>query len=82
MSSLQLINAVPYIAEKGCKRRAPAKTYGNRHATCFEMNRWNKSGVLKRLFEALQTQGLIRIKMEVLCIDSTSVKVARTGREL
>jgi hypothetical protein len=39
------------------------------------MNRWSKNGVLQRLFETLQLEGIIQIKMESLCLDSTSVKV-------
>ena len=30
---------------------------------------------MQRLFEALQTEGIIRIKMEAVCLDSTTVKV-------
>jgi hypothetical protein len=30
---------------------------------------------LKRLFEALQREGIIQIKMEAVCLDSTTVKV-------
>jgi hypothetical protein len=43
------------------------------------MNRWSKSGVLKRLFEALQEEGIIKIKMEVVCLYSTTVKVHPDG---
>jgi len=43
------------------------------------MNRWSKSGVLKRLFEALQTEGVIRIRMEEVCLDSITVKVHPDG---
>jgi hypothetical protein len=43
------------------------------------MNRWSKNGVLRRLFEALQLEGIIQIKMEVLCLDSASVKVHPDG---
>jgi len=43
------------------------------------MNRWSKSGVLQRLFEALQQEGIIRIRMEAICLDSTTVKVHPDG---
>ncbi len=36
------------------------------------MNRWSKSGALQRLFEALQTEGIINIRMEAVCLDSTN----------
>ena len=43
------------------------------------MNRWSKNGVLQRLFEALQIEEIIQIKMEAVCIDSTTVKVHPDG---
>jgi transposase len=79
MSNLQLINAILYVTENGCKWRALPQYYGNWHTIYVRMNRWSKSGVLKRLFEALQTEGIIYIKMEALCVDSTSVKVHPNG---
>ena len=79
MSNHQLVNAILYVTENGCKWRALPVTYGNWHTVYVRMNRWSKNGVLRRLFEALQTEGIIRIKMEVLCIDSTSVKVHPNG---
>ena len=35
------------------------------------MNRWAKSGVLDRAFAELPRQGVIRMKVEVLSLDST-----------
>ena len=75
ISNYQLINAILYITENGCKWRALPKEYGNWHTVYMRMNRWSKSGVLRRMFEALQIEGIIRIKMETICIDSTTVKV-------
>jgi transposase len=79
MSNHQLVNAILYVTENGCKWRALPKSYGNWHTVYVRMNRWSKSGVLKRLFEALQTEGVINIKMETVCLDSTSVKVHPNG---
>ena len=79
MSNQQLVNAILYVTENGCKWRALPERYGNWHTVYMRMNRWSKNGVLKRLFEALQTEGVIRIKMEVLCLDSTTVKVHPDG---
>ena len=75
MSNLQLINAILYVTENGCKWRALPKTYGNWHTIYVRMNRWSKNGVLSRVFAALQTEGIIQINVEVVCLDSTSVKV-------
>jgi hypothetical protein len=43
------------------------------------MNRWAKAGVLDRLFEKLQQEQLIRIKIESVSLDSTIVKVHPDG---
>ena len=79
MHNLQLINAILYIAENGCKWRALPKEYGNWHTIYVRMNRWSKNGVLQRVFEALQLENIINIKMESVCIDSTIVKVHPNG---
>ena len=79
MSNLQLINAILYVTENGCKWRALPKTYGNWHTIYVRMNRWSKNGVLSRVFAALQTEGIIQINVEVVCLDSTSVKVHPDG---
>jgi len=79
MSNHQLVNAILYVTENGCKWRALPKSYGNWHTVYVRMNRWSKNEVLKRLFEALQIEGIIRIKMEAMCLDSTTVKVHPDG---
>lgn len=79
MSNLQFINAILYVMENGCKWRALPKSYGNWHTVYVRMNRWSKSGVLQRLFEALQIEGIIKIKVESVCLDSTTVKVHPNG---
>jgi lactam utilization protein B len=43
------------------------------------MNRWSKNGVLDRVFEKLQLEQIVRIKIEALSLDSTSVKVHPDG---
>jgi hypothetical protein len=43
------------------------------------MNRWAKAGVLDRLFEELQHQQLVRIRIEAVSLDSTIVKVHPDG---
>ena len=79
MSNLQLINAILYVTENGCKWRALPGTYGNWHTIYVRMNRWSKNGVLSRVFTALQTEGIIQINVEVVCLDSTTVKVHPDG---
>jgi len=79
MSNHQVVNAILYVTENGCKWRALPNSYGNWHTVYVRMNRWSKNGVLQRLFEALQIEGIIQIKMEAVCLDSTTVKVHPDG---
>jgi lactam utilization protein B len=43
------------------------------------MNRWTKAGVLDRMFEELQRAQVVRIKIEAVSLDSTSIKVHPDG---
>jgi transposase len=79
ISNYHLVNAILYVTENGCKWRALPKDYGNWHTIYVRMNRWSKNGVLQRLFEALQKENIIKITMNVVCLDSTTVKVHPDG---
>jgi transposase len=79
LSNLQVVNAILYVAENGCKWRALPKRFGNWHTIYTRMNRWAKAGVLDRLFEELQHQQLVRIRIEAVSLDSTSIKVHPDG---
>jgi transposase len=79
ISNLQVINAILYVAEHGCKWRGLPKHMGNWHTIYTRMNRWAKKGVLDRVFTALQEKQIIRIKIEAMSIDSTIVKVHPDG---
>src|SRR6202167_3589048 len=77
--NLNVINAILYVAENGCKWRALPERVGNWHTIYPRMNRWAKAGVLDRVFAQLQRQQLIRIKIEAVSLDSTIVKVHPDG---
>src|ERR1700745_2401166 len=79
LSNLQLLNALLYVAERGCKWRGLPKRFGNWHTIYTRMNRWSKNGVLDRVFEKLQLEQVVRIRIEALALDSTSVKVHPDG---
>jgi len=79
LSNLQVLNAILYVAEQGCKWRGLPKRYGNWHTIYVRMNRWAKSGALDRVFEKLQLEQIVRIKIEAFSLDSTSVKVHPDG---
>jgi transposase len=79
MSNLQVLNAVLYVAEQGCKWRGLPQRFGRGHTVYTRMNRWSKNGVLDRVFEKLQREQIVRIKIEAFALDSTSVKVHADG---
>ena len=59
--------------------RGLPQRFGNWHTIYTRMNRWSKNGVLDRVFEHLQREQIVRIKVEALGLDSTSVKVHPDG---
>ena len=77
--NLQVLNAILHVAEHGCKWRGLPERFGNWHTIYTRMNRWSKSGVLDRVFEHLQRERIVRIKIEAVGLDSTSVKVHPDG---
>ena len=79
LSNLQVLNAILYVAEHGCKWRGLPPRFGNWHTIYMRMNRWSKSGVLDRVFEQLQRQQIVRLKLEAVSMDSTIVKVHPDG---
>lgn len=79
LTNLQVLNAILYVAEQGCKWRGLPKRFGRWHTIYMRMNRWAKNGVLDRVFEQMQNEQIVRIKIEALSLDSTSVKVHPDG---
>ncbi|PSH02991.1 MAG: IS5/IS1182 family transposase [Acidobacteria bacterium] len=79
LSNLQFLNAVLYVAEHGCKWRGLPKRFGNWHTIYTRMNRWSKNGVMDRIFEKMQMEQIVRIRIEAFSLDSTSVKVHPDG---
>jgi transposase len=79
LTNLQVLNAILYVAEQGCKWRGLPKRFGRWHTIYMRMNRWAKNGVMDRVFEQLQLEQIVRIKIEAFSIDSTSVKVHPDG---
>jgi len=79
LTNLQVLNAILYVAEQGCKWRGLPKRFGRWHTIYTRMNRWAKKGVLDRVFEQLQLEQIVRVKIEAFSLDSTSVKVHPDG---
>jgi transposase len=79
MTNLQLLNAILYVVENGCKWRGLPKHLGNWHTVYTRMNRWSKSGVMDRVFARLQQEQILAIRIEYVCLDSTTIKVHPDG---
>jgi transposase len=77
--NITVLNALLYVAEHGCKWRGLPEHFGNWHSIYVRMNRWAKNGVLDRVFEKLQLEQIVRIKIEAFSLDSTIVKVHPDG---
>jgi transposase len=79
LSNLQVLNAILYVAEQGCKWRGLPKRFGNWQTIYTRMNRWSKSGVLDRVFAHLQHAQIVRVRIEAVALDSTIVNVHPDG---
>ena len=79
ISNRQVLNAILYVAEHGCKWRGLPKRFGNWHTIYTRMSRLSKNGVLDQMFEYLQREQIVRIKIEAVPMDSTIVKVHPDG---
>lgn len=79
LSNLQVINAILYVAANGCKWRALPEKYGKWATVYTRMMRWSRTGVLDRVFERLQRQRLMRVRIEALSLDSSIMKVHPDG---
>jgi len=77
--NLQVLNAILYVAEHGCKWRGLPKKFGNWHSIYTRANRWAKKGVLDHVFAALQENDIINIQVDHVSLDSTAVKVHPDG---
>jgi transposase len=79
VTNLQFLNALLFVAEQGCKWRGLPKRFGPWHTIYTRMNRWSKNGVLNHIFEQLQREQIVRLKIEAVKMDSTIVKVYPDG---
>ena len=79
LNNLQVLNAILYVAEQGCKWRGLPKQLGNWHSIYTRANRWAKQGVQDNVFTALQEHDIINIQVDHVSLDSPSVKVHPDG---
>src|SRR5438445_13025219 len=74
-SNLQVLNAILYVAEHGCKCRGLPKHLGNWHTIYTRMNRWSKAGVMDRGFARLQQEQILAIRIQLVCLGSTTTRL-------
>ena len=79
IGNFALLNALLYALEHGCKWRGLPQAFGRWHTIYTRLNRWSKKGVIERVFTRLQEEQILSIKIEVLSLDSTSIKVHPDG---
>ena len=79
ISNKQVLNAVLYVAEHGCKWRGLPTYFGNWHSIYTRVNRWAKKGVLDRVFSVLQEADVINIQVDQISLDSTIIQVHPDG---
>ena len=65
LSKLQLLNALLYVAEHGCKCRGLPKRFGNWHTIYTRMDSWSKNGVIDRVFEKRILQWIAEPRREI-----------------
>ena len=75
VSLILFLNALLYAIENGCKWRKLPEKYGKWNTIYKRANRWAKNGMLALVFTELQKQEIIKIRIERISLDSTSIKV-------
>ena len=71
----QVLNALLYMAEQGCKWRALPARFGPWHTVYMRLNRWAKAGVLERVFQALLSEQPAAQGWTELSLDSTIIQL-------
>ena len=67
------LEAILYVLRTGCSWRDVPDTYGKWYTVYMRYVRWMESGVFGRILLALQK--IKPMKLQIVCLDSTSVKV-------
>ena len=77
--NIQVLNAILYIAEHGCKWRGLPENFGKWSTIYKQANRWAKNGVLDHVFGVLQDADVINIQVDQVSLDSTIIQVHPDG---
>jgi TetR/AcrR family transcriptional regulator len=65
VTNAQVVRALIHVAEHGTKWRGLPERFGNWHTIYTRVRRWANAGVLDRLFDELESQGLVRHRIEL-----------------
>jgi len=79
IDNFTFISAILYMTENGCKWRALPEKFGNWNSVYRRFQRWAETGVMHEIFAALQAEQIISIETNIVCLDSTTVKVHPDG---
>ena len=79
LKNIEVINAMLYVMENGCKWRTLPSEFGNWHTIYVRINRWAKNGTLQKVFLFMQKEGIIKIDINIISLNSTCVKVHPDG---
>lgn len=60
LSNLQVLDAILYVAEHGCKWRGLPPRFGRWHTIYTCMNRWSRNGVLECAFASKRCRWIAR----------------------
>ena len=77
--NIAIINAVLYVLENGCKRRALPERFGKWQMVYARFRRWSRSGMLERLFAALREPHAPGGDANCFGLDSTGAEVHPDG---
>ena len=65
--------------ENGCKWRGLPDSFGPWQTFYRRWRRWNDRGVLRKVFQYLHEEVMLRVDSQVVVLDSTSVKIHPDG---
>jgi transposase len=79
LEPLNVLNAFLYRLENGCKWRRLPKHFGNGNTLYMRVSRWRQRGVMERLFTRQQQERILEVKVRLVALDGTVVKVHPDG---
>ncbi len=79
ISNPDVLNSVLYLIENRCKWSGLPKEYGDWHVIYIRINHWLKKNVLQATFLRLYQIDILRVKLNVVSLNFTRIKVHPNG---